>query len=164
MAELKETKANRSNDGKCDPSGRFWCGSMTFDFTPGGGNLYMMDHDHNVSLKLDNVTTSNGIVWTKDAETMYYIDTGKNQLDAFDFDNATGEIKNRRVAVSNRWGGYFDGMTIDTEDNVYIAIWGGGKVLKIDPKSGELLDTIKVAGVKNVTSCAFGGADLHDLY
>jgi sugar lactone lactonase YvrE len=164
LAELMEGQSNRSNDGKCDPSGRFWCGSMTFDFAPGASHLYMMDTDHQVHHKLDNITTSNGIVWTKDGKTMYYIDTGNNQLDAFDFDIATGNIKNRRVAVSNTWGGYFDGMTIDVDDNVYIAIWGGGKVLKINPSTGDLIATIKVPGAKNVTSCAFGGPDFHDLY
>jgi sugar lactone lactonase YvrE len=164
LAELEEAESNRSNDGKCDPAGRFWCGSMTFDFAPGASHLYMMDTDHRIHHKLDNITTSNGIVWTKDTKTMYYIDTGNNQLDVFDFDIDSGDIKNRRVAVSNKWGGYFDGMTIDVDDNVYIAIWGGGKVLKINPKTGELLATIKVPGVENVTSCAFGGTDLHDLY
>jgi sugar lactone lactonase YvrE len=137
---------------------------MTYDFVPGASNLYMMDTDQRIHHKLDNITTSNGIVWTEDAKTMYYIDTGNNRVDAFDFDIDSGDIKNRRTVVSNKWGGYFDGMTIDTDDNVYIAIWGGGKVLKINPKTGELLATVKVPGVENVTSCAFGGSDLRDLY
>lgn len=95
---------------------------------------------------------------------MYYIDTATGHLEAFDYDLDTGAIGNRRVAINNTWDGYFDGMTIDAEDNVYIAVWEGGAIYKIDPKKGILLATIKVPGVKNVTSCAFGGPNLSDLY
>jgi len=164
LAQLDEPETNRLNDGKCDPAGRFWCGSMAFDFKPGAGKLYMMDLDHSVQVKVDAVTISNGIVWTADASTMYYIDTKSGHIDAFDYDIATGAITNRRIAVKNSWDGYFDGMTIDTEDNVYVAMWEGSCVLKINPKTAELLAKINVPGALNITSCAFGGADLRDLY
>jgi sugar lactone lactonase YvrE len=164
LVELKEHPRNRTNDGKCDPAGRFWCGSYNFDMTPNVCNLWMLDLDQKLHHKLGGVTVSNGLVWTADATTMYYIDSVSGHLDAFDYDNATGNISNRRNAATNVWGGYFDGMTIDDEDNVYIAIWEGGAVLKIDPRSGKLLEKIEVPGVRNVTSCAFGGPTLSDLY
>jgi sugar lactone lactonase YvrE len=164
IAKLEQGLGNRMNDGKCDPAGRFWCGSMHPDFTEGAGNLWMMDTDLSVEKKIEGVTISNGVAWSADATTMYYIDTPTGQVDAFDYDIATGAISNRRLAVKNSWGGYFDGMTIDGEDNLYIAVWGGGCVLKINPRSGALLAKIIVPGVKNVTCCTFGGNDLKELY
>jgi sugar lactone lactonase YvrE len=164
IADVEKGLGNRMNDGKCDPAGRFWCGSMNFNFVPGAGNLWMLDTDRKIHHKLGNVTCSNGLVWTRDAKLMYYIDTFTRHLDVFDYDITTGAIENRRIAVDNSWDGHFDGMTIDADDNVYIATLAGGAVLKIDPRTGELLAKIEVPGVKNVTSCAFGGAKLNDLY
>lgn len=164
IVDLNELPRNRCNDGKCDPAGRFWCGSFNFDLTPGACNLWMLDTDRTLHHKLDNIGVSNGLVWTSDQSTMYYIDSLSGHLEAFDYDVETGNISNRRDAVNNSWGGYFDGMTIDAEDNVYIAIWEGGAVLKINPKTGKLLERIKVPGALNITSCAFGGSDLTDLY
>jgi len=164
IVDLNEPPRNRSNDGKCDPAGRFWCGSFNFDLTPGACNLWMLDTDRTVHHKLGNIGVSNGLVWTSNYSTMYYIDSLSGHLDAFDYDVETGTITNRRNAVDNSWGGYFDGMTIDAEDNVYIALWEGGAVLKINPKTGKLLERIEVPGALNITSCAFGGSDLTDLY
>ncbi len=165
IATLEENIAtNRMNDGKCDPAGRFWCGSMVNDFSHPGANLWMLDKDHDLQLKLSDVTISNGIVWNAAHDTMYYIDTKTNKVDAFNYDNDTGAINNRRTAVVNSSGGHFDGMTIDSDDNIYVAIWEGSAVRKFNPVSGELLATIKVPGVKNVTSCAFGGDKLQDLF
>lgn len=164
IVDLNEPPRNRSNDGKCDPAGRFWCGSFNFDLTPGACNLWMLDTDRTVHHKLDNIGVSNGLVWTSNYSTMYYIDSLSGHLDAFDYDVETGTITNRRNAVDNSWGGYFDGMTIDAEDNVYIALWEGGAVLKINPKTGKLLERIEIPGALNITSCAFGGSDLTDLY
>ncbi len=164
IVHLVEAPGNRSNDGKCDPAGRFWCGSYNLNEKRGVCNLWMLDLDHTLHHKLGNVSVSNGIVWTADSKIMYYIDSLSGHLDAFDYDVETGNISNRRAAVKNIWGGYFDGMTIDKDDNVYIAIWEGGAVLKIDPRSAHLMAKIEVPGVKNVTSCAFGGPKLTDLY
>jgi sugar lactone lactonase YvrE len=164
LCELERGSGNWMNDGKCDPAGRFWCGSQSLDFAVSSGNLWMLDTDHSPVHKLSNITCSNGIVWSKDAKLMYYIDTATGHVDAFDYDVDSGAIANRRVAFKNSWGGYFDGMTIDADDNLYIAIWEGGAVYKINPKNGRLLSMIKVPGVRNVTSCAFGGPDLNDLY
>jgi sugar lactone lactonase YvrE len=164
VATVEQGLGNRMNDGKCDPAGRFWCGSMHPDFNAGAGNLWMMDIDLSVEKKIEGVSISNGLAWNAGATTMYYIDTPTGQVDAFDYDIASGAISNRRLAFKNSWGGYFDGMTIDADDNLYIAIWGGGCVLKINPGSGELLAKITVPGVKNVTSCTFGGVALNELY
>ncbi len=164
VAQMEQGLGNRMNDGKCDPAGRFWCGSMHPDFTAGAGNLWMMDRDLRVEQKLEGVTISNGLAWSGDAKTMYYIDTPTGQVDAFDYDIASGAISNRRMAVKNCWGGYFDGMTIDLDDNLYIAVWSGGCVLKINPKSGQLLAKITVPGVKNVTCCTYGGKELYELF
>lgn len=164
LANLEQGSGNRMNDGKCDPAGRFWCGSMHPDFTAGAGNLWMMDKDLRVEHKIGGVTISNGLAWSADAKTMYYIDTPTGQVDAFDYDIATGAITNRRTAVKNTWEGYFDGMTIDSDDNLYVAMWGGGCVIKLNPRTGELLAKISVPGVKNVTCCTFGGKNLDELF
>jgi len=164
LCSVPEGPSNRMNDGKCDPAGRFWCGSLSYDFTPGAGTLYMLDIDHKLYPKVDRVTISNGITWSSDSKKMFYVDTRPNTVDVFDFDLETGAIRSRRTLVKNIWGGHFDGMTIDAEDNLYVAIWGGGRVLKFDSNTGVLMATIIVPGVKNVTSCAFGGSKLECLF
>lgn len=155
---------NRMNDGKCDPAGRFWCGSMDLGCNYPSANLWMLDKRKKLTRKLSDVTISNGIAWNSKQDTMYYIDTATNRVDAFDYDNESGAIANRRELVANQWGGHFDGMTIDSEDNLYVAVWGGSSVRKISTKNGKLLATIGVPGVINVSSCAFGGDNLQDLF
>jgi sugar lactone lactonase YvrE len=161
---VPEGQNNRMNDGKCDPVGRFWCGSLDYDLKPGAGTLYMMDLDHKLYPKIPKVTISNGIAWSADARKMFYIDTAVNSVDVFDFEIDSGEISSRRTLVQNTWGGHFDGMTLDAEDNLYVAVWGGGCVLKFDSNTGALMAKVMVPGVKNVTSCAFGGPGLRHLY
>lgn len=164
LSEFREHSRNRSNDGKCDPAGRFWWGSFNFDLTPEACNLWMLDTDHTLHHKLNKIGVSNGLVWTSDGATMYYIDTLLQRLDAFDYDIEDGRISNRRGVVNNSWGGYFDGMTIDCEDNVYIALWEGAAVIKLNPRTGKLIERIDIPGCRNVTSCAFGGPQMNDLY
>jgi sugar lactone lactonase YvrE len=124
----------------------------------------MLDQGRQLHHKLDDVTISNGITWSADAKRMYYIDTETGRLDVFDFELETGKIANRRLCVQNTFGGHFDGMTIDAADNLYVAAWGAGAVYIIDPVKSILLDRISVPGVKNVTSCAFGGEKLNQLF
>ena len=156
--------ANRFNDGKCDPSGRFWVGSMAYDETPKAANLYMIKGNGETSLKIKGVTISNGIVWTKDKTTMYYIDTPTSEIKAYDYDDATGDISNPRVAVKvNDSLGYPDGMTIDDSDKLWVAMWNGNAVICFDPVKGEMVSKIDVPA-HNVTSCAFGGKDLDTLF
>lgn len=159
IASVSHGANMRFNDGKCDPQGALWCGSMDMDFAEGKGILYKLSDK--LEEKLTGLTISNGIAFSGDEKTMFYIDTPTGRVDAFDF--AAGEISNRRPAIINTWGGHFDGMTIDEDDNLYIAVWDGGCVLKINPYSGKLLDKIIVPGASKVTSCAFGG-DFSDLY
>ena len=154
----------RFNDGKCDPSGRFWVGTMALDSRKKGGVLYRLDKDKSVHLMLDSVSISNGIVWTADKKTMYYNDTPTGTIQAFDYDDETGNITNRRIAVKIPKGiGAPDGMTIDAEGNLWVALWGGGIVGKFNPLTGELLQKVNVAA-PNVSSCAFGGKNLQTLY
>jgi len=154
----------RFNDGKCDPVGRFWVGSMHLKGKQGAASLYMMDNDQQVTEKLDGVTISNGINWSLDGKTMYYIDTPTRQVRAYDFDVGSGEISNPRVAVEvPEENGAPDGMTIDQEGMLWIGHWGGGMVGRYDPESGQLLQKITVPAL-NVTACAFGGEALEKLY
>ncbi|NIP85361.1 MAG: SMP-30/gluconolactonase/LRE family protein [Planctomycetales bacterium] len=156
---------NRFNDGKCDPAGRFWAGTMDMSSQrrPSGA-LYRLDTDGTVTRQVDNVRVSNGIVWTSDARTMYYIDSHTRRIDAFDYDNDSGRISNRRPVVEvppDR--GKPDGMAIDAEDNLWVAHWGGWCVSAYDPQTGQTLAQIEVPA-KQVTSCAFGGAELDQLF
>ncbi len=159
-----ELTTNRFNDGKCDPSGRFWVGSMAYDETPKAANLYMINGKGEVALRVDSVTISNGIVWTRDKKTMYYIDTPTSEIKAYNYDDATGAISNMRVAVKvNDSLGYPDGMAIDENDKLWVAMWNGNAVICFDPTTGEVITKIEVPA-HNVTSCAFGGKDLDTLY
>lgn len=160
----QQLTSNRFNDGKCDPSGRLWVGSVALDETTGAANLYMVDALGNAELKKDSVTISNGIVWTKNKKTMYYIDTPTAEIKAYDYEDTTGEISNERVAVKvpNSLG-FPDGMTIDENDHLWVAMWNGNAVICFDPKTGKVISKIEVPA-HNVTSCAFGGKNFDILY
>lgn len=157
----KELTENRFNDGKCDPAGRFWVGSMGPRYK---ASLYRISANGSFKQMLDSVSTSNGIVWSADKKTMYYIDTPTGAVRAFDYDNKTGEIKNARVVVQFPKGvGYPDGMSIDSEGKLWIAHWGGYCVGRWDPATGNMIAKVEVPA-PNVTSCAFGGKNLDILY
>lgn len=155
---------NRFNDGKCDPMGRLWVGSMNFDAKSKTAALYLVDSEGKTEKKLDSVMISNGIVWTSDKKTMYYADTPLGNIRAFDYDNETGNITNERVVivVADSLGSP-DGMAIDVNDELWVALWGGSAVGHFNPKTGKLIEKIDVPA-QNVTSCAFGGKDLDILY
>lgn len=156
--------AIRFNDGKCDPSGRFWVGSVHLQQITGRASLYRMDGDQSIHKIIDDVTISNGIVWSHDRKKMYYIDSPLNTVDVFDYDDETGTVSNRRIAVKipGDIGGP-DGMTIDDEGKLWVALWGGYGVGRFAPDTGELLQKVEVPA-PNVTSCAFGGPNLETLY
>ena len=146
----------RFNDGKCDPAGRFWVGTMAYDGAPGAGALYRVEPDGAVAQVLDGVTISNGLAWDLAKGRMYYIDTATRRLDAFDWDAATGGIRNRRcVAAFPEAGGWPDGMTLDRQGRAWIAFWDGWKVLCLDPNSGATVAELQLP-VQRPTSCAFG--------
>jgi sugar lactone lactonase YvrE len=160
----KDKEYNRFNDGKCDPSGRLWVGSMALDETKYSGSLYMIDESGNTELKIDSVTISNGIVWSSNRKTMYYIDTPTAKIKAFDYDDDRGTISNERVVVEvNASLGFPDGMAIDAEDKLWVGMWNGNAVIRFDPLTGDIISKIEVPA-HNVTSCAFGGKDLDTLY
>jgi sugar lactone lactonase YvrE len=152
----------RFNDGKCDPAGRFWAGTMPYDEVSPVGALYRLDRDGSVARILDGVTISNGLAWSGDGTTFSYIDTPTRRVDAFSYDATTGEITNRRTVVEiPEAAGWPDGMTIDAEDGLWVALWGGSAVHRY--VNGRL-DRVVALPVSQPTSCAFGGANLDELY
>jgi sugar lactone lactonase YvrE len=155
--DLADASVIRMNDGKCDPAGRFWAGTMAYDEKPGAGAFFVFDGT--VRTVLESVTISNGLGWSPDHSLMYYIDTPTGRVDVFDYDEASGTVSGRRPFVSVE-GGSPDGMSVDDEGFLWVALWGGGAVH--DP-SGRHVATVRVP-VTNVTSCCFGGPDRSTLF
>lgn len=154
----------RTNDGKCDPSGRLWVGTMGFGEQKGAACLYCVRADGSIETKWTDVTISNGIVWSADKKYMYYNDTPTRKIMRFRYDDNTGEILYDGIAVQIPEGtGSPDGMTIDNEDNLWVAQWGGGGVYCYNPYTGDLLAKVEVPA-PHVASCAFGGENLDVLY
>jgi len=155
---------NRFNDGKCDINGNLWVGSMHLDQNKPIAALYKINKSGKAEKMLDSITISNGIVWTSDNKTMYYIDTPRGNIRAFDFDASNSTISNERIAVEVPESlGYPDGMTIDEENMLWVGLWNGNAVARFDPQNGKLISKIDVPA-HNVTSCAFGGKNLDKLY
>jgi sugar lactone lactonase YvrE len=166
-----DATAMRLNDGKCDRAGRFWAGSIAHNPTdpekvapvPGTARLYRLDVDGSAMAVLDGVTVSNGMGWSPDDDTFYYVDTVTFRLDAFDFDLKTGSLDNRRTLITVApTEGLPDGMCVDEAGCIWLALSGAGQVRRYTP-TGTLDRTIEVP-VSRVTSCAFGGSDLDELY
>jgi len=163
LATITEPANNRFNDGKCDPAGRFLAGSMDMDEKIPSGALYSFDGSQVMRL-LDGIRISNGLAWSPDFKTFYHIDTPTREVKAFDYELGTGQIANPRVAISiPETLGWPDGMTSDTDSNLWIAMWGGAGVTCWNPQTGKLLEQIRLPA-KNVSSCVFGGDDLNELY
>ena len=154
--------AVRFNDGKVCPRGRFLAGTMAWTKRSSVGSLYLLDGDGLVTVLLEEVTISNGLAWSHDGRTVYYIDTPRHSVDAFDYDLETGLISNRRV-VYEVPDASPDGMTIDSEGFLWVAVWGGSRVERFDPATGRLQEVVHVS-TSHVSSVAFGGANLDDLF
>lgn len=155
---------NRFNDGKCDPAGRFLAGTMSLNDEHAQGALYSLSTKGHVSLLVDKASISNGLAWSADHRMMYYIDTPTLEVVSFDYDVAQGTIRNKQlVARLDESEGYPDGMTIDAEGMLWIARWGGKRVSRIHPAHGEVIAEVSLP-VNCVTSCAFGGEHLDELY
>lgn len=155
---------NRFNDGKCDPNGRFWAGTMHIPETEVTGNLYVLENDGTVSHKISDIGCSNGLAWNSTGDTLYYIDSPTRQVVAYDYSLETAEITNRRVVITiSEGGGFPDGMTIDAEDQLWVALWDGWKLIRVNPATGEVTDQIDLP-VARITSAVFGGPDYGDLY
>jgi sugar lactone lactonase YvrE len=153
----------RMNDGAVDPAGRFWAGSMSLDGVQGQGTLYRLDASGLVTPMLAPVTTSNGPAWSPDGGLMYYVDTRTRRIDVFDFDVKRGAIANRRVFADFTAGpGRPDGVIVDEEGGVWVALWQGSAVHRYT--SDGRLDLVVAIPTVCPTKCAFGGADLRDLY
>lgn len=164
--ESAKRATNRFNDGKCDPAGRLWAGTISMVKNEGDAALYMLDTDGSLSVKIDNVTNSNGICWSADAKTMYYIDTPTRQISAYDFDNKTGEISNGRMAIDTAAKGFAsspDGMTIDADGNLWVAFCHGGCVVCFEPATAKILQRVDLPCIET-TACAFGGPNLDRLF
>lgn len=153
----------RFNDGKCDPAGRFWAGTMGLDVAPGAGALYRLDVDHTVHRVLTDITISNGLDWSLDGKTMYYIDTPTRRIDTFSFDVVTGEIADRQpFAVIEAGAGQPDGLTVDAEGGVWVALWDGWAARRYLP-DGTFDREVRLP-VSEVSCPVFGGDDYGDLY
>ena len=155
---------NRFNDGKCGPDGRFLAGTMDNAEKDASGALYSYSPDGTLKTLVTGVRISNGLAWSPDHKTLYYIDTPTFNVMAYDYDLATGRIANPRVAVSTPPAlGWPDGMTSDSQGRLWIGMWGGAAVTVWDPGKGKLIEKIAIPA-KNATSCAFGGLNGTELY
>jgi sugar lactone lactonase YvrE len=154
----------RGNDAAVDAAGRLWAGTMRYDTAPGGGRLYRVDADGDVVTVLDAVTISNGIGWSPDGRLMYYVETPVRRVDAFDVDAETGLVADRRplVELDADVAGYPDGLTVDAEGCVWVALWEGAAVCRYTPDGR--LDRVVELPTTHPTACTFGGSSLHDLF
>ncbi len=160
----KNKPDNRFNDGKCDPGGRLWVGTISKKGAKKVGGLFRIEPGGDTEQVLDSITISNGIVWTSDMKRMYYIDTPTSSVYGFDYDVKSGTISGKDIVILiPKEMGFPDGMTIDEEDKLWIGHWGGYGVYRWDPETGEYLGRVNVPA-RNVTSCAFGGENLDTLY
>ncbi|WP_406203222.1 MULTISPECIES: SMP-30/gluconolactonase/LRE family protein [unclassified Streptomyces] len=151
----------RANDAAVAPDGSLWAGTMRYDEAAGGGTLSRITGEASVEVVLDDVAVSNGTGWSPDGRLMYYIDSPTRRVDVFDF--ADGRPVNRRPLVEIEDGaGFPDGLTVDAEGCVWVALWDGAAVRRYTP-AGELDRTVPLP-VPRVTACTFAGPDLTDLY
>jgi sugar lactone lactonase YvrE len=155
---------NRFNDGKCDPAGRFLAGSMDDAEIEQSGSLYSLNPDGMVKTLLRGTRIANGLAWSPDYKTFYFIDTPTRTVMAYDYDLGTGALANARPAITVPTEmGWPDGMTSDAQGRLWVALWGGAKLTRWNPASGQLLEEIPLPAL-NVSSCVFGGPHLTDLY
>jgi len=163
LASVSGLENNRINDGKCDPAGRFIAGTMDMNEKEPSGFVYSFDGEQ-VTQLLGGIRISNGLTWSPDYKTFYYIDTPTREVKAFDYDLKTGQIANPRVVINVPESlGWPDGMTSDTEGNLWIAMWGGSQVTRWNPNTGQLLEQISFP-VLLTSSCVFGGKNMNELY
>ena len=153
----------RFNDGKLDPVGRFWCGTTTYAITDGAGALYRVERDGAVARVVIGLTIANGLEWSLDASLFYYIDTPTQRVDVFDYDATSGNIENRRVAFEiPKEFGIPDGMALDPDGRLWVACWGGSRVVAFDTQSGRPVFRIRVP--TQLTSSCRVGADGRTLF
>jgi sugar lactone lactonase YvrE len=163
LPDLFDDPRVRLNDGGCDPQGRFYCGSMAYDEVTPLGTLYRIDADGTSTVLLHDVTISNGLDWSPDGSTVYYVDSPTQGIDAFDFDPAAGAFANRRRIVTiSPDVGTPDGLTVDNGGLLWVALWDGSAVHCYTP-AGRLEDVVELP-TRQVTACTFGGPQLDELF
>jgi sugar lactone lactonase YvrE len=151
----------RMNEGGCDPDGRLWCGSMAYDASPGAAALYRLDPDLSVHRVMGGITISNGLDWSPDGSVAYYDDTPTHRVDVFDYDAATG-LTQRRTFVRFDGDERPDGLTVDAEGGIWVALNGSGVVHRYTPDG--VLDEVVELPTPQVTACTFGGPALDQLF
>ena len=161
LDELWGGDAIRMNEGGCDPDGRFYCGTMAYDKTPGAASIYRLDPDGSTEVVLTGVTVSNGLEWSPDGALAYYNDTDSGEVSVFDYDREAG-LTGRRTFAPIPDNGRPDGLTVDGEGNVWTALNGWGQVWSFGP-GGEREAVVEV-GARKVTACTFGGPGLDQLF
>ncbi|MCM2675351.1 SMP-30/gluconolactonase/LRE family protein [Alkalicoccobacillus plakortidis] len=160
----KEVSHHRFNDGKCDPAGRFWAGTMVTEGQEKDAALYRLNTDYSCQKVIGDVQISNGLAWDLSHELMYYIDTLTQQVVSYHYNLDSGEITNRDVVYTfEETDGFPDGMTIDQEGMLWVAMYNGWQVIQLNPFTKEKIAAVQV-DAKCVTSCAFGGEDYQTLY
>ena len=164
LADTKEGSGLRFNDGKCDPTGRFWIGSMDRKEKNKLGSLYSWNSVEGLVNREQGVTVSNGMGWSPDNSLFYYIDSPTREVSIYDFDLSTGSINNKRRFISfTEEDGFPDGMTIDNDGRLWIAFWGGSKIMCVNPDS-KAIEELVIFPVSKITSCAFGGEKMDRLF
>ncbi|KAK7508250.1 hypothetical protein BaRGS_00000489 [Batillaria attramentaria] len=174
IVEVEQNTGNRFNDGKCDARGRLWAGTMGFEmgvgrFEPEAGSLYSLDASRDIKRHASKFHISNGLAWSNDNRTMFFIDSVPRKVYAYDFDLDKGEISKQRVVVdfdNSQTGipvGFPDGMTIDQEGKLWVAVYNAGGVFKFDPETGKNLQKVDIPA-KQTTSVCWGGKNLDELY
>ncbi len=159
----RATWGDRINDGKCDARGRFISGTLDNERRQGAAALYSVDTGGALTELVPDVTLSNGLDWNVSNDVLYYIDTPTERVDAFDYDIETGAISNRRVfADLQSAAGRPDGLTVDSEGGVWVALARGGVIHRYSA-NGKLDEVVPIP-TPGVTSCTFGGADLSQLF
>lgn len=152
----------RCNDGKCDPLGRLWIGTTALDHKTGAGNVYCVDETQ-TSLKIKQVSISNGMAWSPDNKQLFYTDSITRRISSWSYDDYTGNISFQKIAIKiPQQSGLPDGMAMDEEGQLWVALWGGSGVARFDTNTGERTGFINIPA-PHVTSCAFAGQDLDQL-
>ncbi len=163
IAEVPAREGVRFNDAGVDPAGRVWVGSMHIGESEPLGELYRLDVGGVLTTVVKGVTVSNGLAWSPDGARMYYVDSPMRRVDVFDYDSATSEAFQRRVfADLSAFDGVPDGLTVDVDGYIWVAMWGGGVLRRFAPDGTH--DAVLRVPVAQPTSCAFGGPGMSDLY
>jgi sugar lactone lactonase YvrE len=162
LGEVWSDPGVRMNEGGCDPHGRFYAGSMAYDKRPGAAALYRLDPDGPVKVVLERVTISNGLDWSPDGSLAYYADTATHRVDVFDYDGESGLNGRRSFADLSAEGLRPDGLTVDREGGVWVALSNGGAVRRYTPEGA--LDEVLEVPARKVTACTFGGPGLDQLF